>query len=123
MPEDRKRRSVFISHSSANLAARCQIDERLHTAGLDPWLDYSNIRVGALLGKRLAACYPILQSEAVVMVQARFRITQGCGRDTDCIPHKPIHRPQRQPFRIEPFHYSSPFIPLRFSINLLVSMF
>ena len=27
MPEDRKCRSVFISHSSANLAATCQIDE------------------------------------------------------------------------------------------------
>ncbi|MDP2840887.1 MAG: toll/interleukin-1 receptor domain-containing protein [Candidatus Methanoperedens sp.] len=69
MSEDKKRRSVFISHSSANLAAACQIDERLHAAGLDPWLDHSDIRVGALLGKELQ--HAIQKCKAMVLLWSK----------------------------------------------------
>jgi TIR domain len=45
MPLNRKPLRVFISHASANLAAAGQIEACLHAAGLDPWLDQSDIRV------------------------------------------------------------------------------
>ena len=44
---------VFISHSSVNLDVAEQVEAVLKEARFDPWLDHSDIRVGALLGKQL----------------------------------------------------------------------
>lgn len=69
MPDSRRRHPIFISHASANLAVARQIEESLHAAGLDPWLDYSDIRVGALLGKELQ--HAIRQCQAMVLVWSK----------------------------------------------------
>lgn len=69
MTEDKKHRSVFISHASANLAAARRIDERLHAAGLDTWLDHSDIRVGALLGRELQ--HAIQKCKAMVLLWSK----------------------------------------------------
>lgn len=69
MPNSRERHPVFISHASANLAVAKQIEESLHAAGLDPWLDYSDIRVGVLLGKELQ--HAIQQCKALVLVWSK----------------------------------------------------
>jgi tetratricopeptide (TPR) repeat protein len=69
MPVSRRRHPIFISHASANLAIARQIEESLHAAGLDPWLDYSDIRLGALLGKELQQA--IRQCEAMVLLWSK----------------------------------------------------
>lgn len=69
MPHSGTRRPVFISHASANLAAARQIEQCLHEAGFDPWLDQSDIRVGALLGRELQQA--IGQSEAMVLLWSK----------------------------------------------------
>lgn len=69
MPDSRKRPPVFISHASANLSVARQIEAALDAAGFDPWLDDSDIRVGALLGKTLQQA--IRKSQAMVLVWSR----------------------------------------------------
>jgi TIR domain len=69
MPDSQMRPPIFISHASANLAVARQIEEVLHAAGFDPWLDYSDIQVGALLGKELQ--HAIRQCRAMVLVWSK----------------------------------------------------
>lgn len=69
MPHSKRAHAVFISHASANLAVARQIEQCLHEAGFDPWLDYSDIRVGALLGKELRQA--IQQCEAMVLLWSK----------------------------------------------------
>jgi len=69
MPDSKKRPPVFISHASANLAVARQIEAALEAAGFDPWLDLSDIRVGALLGKTLQQA--IRKSRAMVLVWSK----------------------------------------------------
>lgn len=63
------RAKVFISHSSVNLKAAQQVETALETAGFDPWLDDSDIRIGELLGKELQKA--IEASEAVVLLWSK----------------------------------------------------
>jgi hypothetical protein len=44
---------AFISHSSANRSVASRLEKALEAAGLRVWLDVSEIRLGALLGKEL----------------------------------------------------------------------
>jgi len=44
---------AFISHSSADRSVASKIEKALKAAGLRVWLDDSEIRLGALLGKEL----------------------------------------------------------------------
>jgi hypothetical protein len=44
---------AFISHSSADRSVASRLEEALEAAGLRVWLDDSEIRLGALLGKEL----------------------------------------------------------------------
>lgn len=60
---------VFISHASVNLKAAKQVETALVTAGFDPWLDYSDIRIGELLGKELQKA--IEASQAVVLIWSK----------------------------------------------------
>ena len=60
---------VFISHSSVNLDVAEQVEAVLKEAGFDPWLDHSDIRVGALLGKQLQQ--RIKESRAVVLIWSK----------------------------------------------------
>lgn len=60
---------VFISHSSVNLKAAQQVEAALNTAGFDPWLDHSDIRIGELLGKELQEA--IKASKAVVLLWSK----------------------------------------------------
>ena len=60
---------VFISHSSVNLKAAQQVEAALNTAGFDPWLDHSDIRIGKLLGKELQEA--IKTSKAVVLMWSK----------------------------------------------------
>ena len=69
MAESSTGRKVFISHASANLAVARQIEQCLNEAGFDPWLDVSDIRVGALLGKELQQA--IGQCVAMVLVWSK----------------------------------------------------
>ena len=62
----RKRAGVFISHSSANLQDAKEVETALNAAGLDAWLDASDIGVGVLLGKELQQA--IKASRAVVLI-------------------------------------------------------
>jgi hypothetical protein len=64
-----KRSPVFISHASADLDVARQVEATLHAAGFDPWLDYSDIRVGALLGKQLRQA--IEESVAVILMWSK----------------------------------------------------
>ena len=64
-----KRARVFISHAGVNLAVAEQVEAALDAAGYDPWLDRSDIRVGALLGKELRQA--IEASRAVVLVWSK----------------------------------------------------
>ena len=64
-----KRAGVFISHAGVNLAVAEQVEAALDAAGYDPWLDRSDIRVGALLGKELRQA--IEASRAVVLVWSK----------------------------------------------------
>jgi hypothetical protein len=64
-----KRSPVFISHASADLDVSRQVEAALLAAGFDPWLDYSDIRVGALLGKQLRLA--IEESVAVVLMWSK----------------------------------------------------
>jgi len=50
---NKKRPSVFISHSLANLADATEVEAALNGGGCDAWFDHSDIRVGVLLGKEL----------------------------------------------------------------------
>lgn len=69
MPDSKNRSPVFISHSSANVAVARQIEESLCAAGFDPWLDYSDIRIGALLGKELQ--HAIEQCNVMVLLWSK----------------------------------------------------
>jgi hypothetical protein len=60
---------VFISHSSVNLKAARQVEAALVAEGFDPWLDYSDIRIGNLLGKELQKA--IKASIAVVLMWSK----------------------------------------------------
>ena len=60
---------VFISHSSVNLNAARQVEAALVAEGFDPWLDYSDIRIGKLLGKELQKA--IKASKAVVLMWSK----------------------------------------------------
>jgi TIR domain len=62
----KKRPSIFISHSSANVDDAKQIEAALNAGGFDLWLDDSDIRVGVLLGKELLKA--IEASRAVVLI-------------------------------------------------------
>jgi hypothetical protein len=44
---------TFISHSSANRSVAAELEKALEAAGLQVWLDDSEITLGALLGKEL----------------------------------------------------------------------
>ena len=63
---NKKRPSVFISHSSANIEDARQIKAALDVGGFDAWLDDSDIRVGVLLGKELQQA--VRDSRAVVLI-------------------------------------------------------
>jgi hypothetical protein len=71
MPEknSKKRPSAFISHASVNLNVARQVEEALDVAGFDSWLDYSDIHVGALLGKELLQA--LKASRAVVLIWSK----------------------------------------------------
>jgi len=60
------RPSIFISHSSANVAVAQEVEAALHGAGFEVWLDHSDIRVGVLLGKELQNA--IASSRVVVLL-------------------------------------------------------
>jgi hypothetical protein len=62
----KKQSSIFISHSSANLAAAQEVEAALHEAGFEVWLDRSDLRVGVLLGKELQNA--IAASRLVVLI-------------------------------------------------------
>ena len=64
-----QRAGVFISHAGVNLAVAEQVEVALDAAGFDPWLDRSDIRAGALLGKQLRQA--IEASRAVVLVWSK----------------------------------------------------
>jgi len=66
MATESEKHGVFISHSSTNLEDAKQFEAALTAAGFDPWLDKSDIRVGALLGKELQQA--IEGSRAVVLI-------------------------------------------------------
>ena len=57
---------VFISHAHADLPIARKVEAGLQHGGLDPWLDKSDIHVGALLRKELQNA--IAASHAVVLV-------------------------------------------------------
>jgi TIR domain len=61
----RNRARIFISHSRNGQLAR-RLEARLKLEGLDVWLDYSDIRVGALLGTELRQA--IKGSRALVLL-------------------------------------------------------
>jgi len=63
------RPKVFISHASVNLKAAQQVETVLESAGFDPWLDYSDICIGGLLGKELQEAIEV--SEAVVLMWSK----------------------------------------------------
>jgi TIR domain len=65
----RKRAAVFISHAGVNLEAAQRVEAALDAAGFDPWLDRSDIRVGALLGRELRQA--IEASKAVVLMWSK----------------------------------------------------
>jgi len=65
----RKRPRVFISYSSVNRNVAQQVEAALDAAGFDPWLDRSDIRVGALLGKELQQA--IKASRALVLIWSK----------------------------------------------------
>lgn len=44
---------AFISHSSVNRSVASRLEKALESTGLRVWLDYAEIRLGALLGKEL----------------------------------------------------------------------
>jgi hypothetical protein len=71
MPEinSKKGARVFISHSSVNLKNAVQVKAALDDAGFDSWLDDTDIRVGALLGKQLQQ--DIKESRAVVLLWSK----------------------------------------------------
>lgn len=71
MPEinSQKEPRVFISHSSVNLKIAKQVKAALEGAGFASWLDDTDIRVGALLGKQLQQ--DIKASRAVVLVWSK----------------------------------------------------
>ena len=47
------KRHAFISHASVDLAAAGQVESALEAAGLDVWLDQSEIQLGVLLTREL----------------------------------------------------------------------
>ncbi len=49
----RPKRDAFISHASADLAIAREIEAALQSAGLDAWLDDSEIQIGVLLAGEL----------------------------------------------------------------------
>lgn len=61
----RNRARIFISHSRNGQLAR-RLEARFKREGLDVWLDYSDIRVGALLGTELRQA--IKGSRALVLL-------------------------------------------------------
>jgi hypothetical protein len=65
----RKSTAVFISHAAANLEAAQRVEASSDAAGFDPWLDRSDIRVGALLGRELRQV--IEASKAVVLMWSK----------------------------------------------------
>ena len=67
------RPSVFISHSSANLKAAQEVDATLDAAGFDSWLDQSDIRIGALLGKELRTA--IEASKVIILLWSKAAST------------------------------------------------
>jgi hypothetical protein len=58
--------SVFISHSSASAAAAARLERAFEAAGVDVWLDASDLGVGTLLRNELNQA--IGQSRSVVLV-------------------------------------------------------
>jgi hypothetical protein len=64
--KNRKRPSAFISHAGVDLKAAREVEETLAAAGINAWLDHSDIRVGALLRKELRGA--IEASQAVVLL-------------------------------------------------------
>lgn len=64
--KSRKRTSAFISHAGVDLKTAREVEETLAAAGIDAWLDHSDIRVGALLRKELRGA--IEASQAVVLL-------------------------------------------------------
>jgi hypothetical protein len=63
---DVERCPVFISHATEDLAIAQEAEAVLEASGFDPWLDRSDIRFGALLGRQLTR--GIQASRAVVLL-------------------------------------------------------
>jgi len=69
MKNGKKKHQVFISHASVNLKAAQRVEAALAAAGFEPWLDYSDIHIGKLLGKELQEA--IKASQAVVLMWSK----------------------------------------------------
>src|SRR5215475_1599289 len=71
MPDSKskKRPRVFISYASVNRNVAQEVEAALDVAYYDPWLDRSDIRVGALLGKELKQA--IKASRAMVLIWSK----------------------------------------------------
>jgi hypothetical protein len=63
------RYEAFVSHSSADRRAAAKVEEALQAAGLETWLDRSDIRVGTLLRDELHAS--LKRSRVVVLLWSR----------------------------------------------------
>jgi hypothetical protein len=66
---NRKRPSAFISHAGVDLKTAQLVEKTLAVAGIDSWLDHSDIRIGALLRKELREA--IEASRAMVLLWSK----------------------------------------------------
>jgi hypothetical protein len=67
--KNRNRVSVFISHAGVDLRTARLAEKALGAAGIESWLDHSDIRIGALLRKELRGA--IEASQAVVLLWSK----------------------------------------------------